>query len=348
MNYDLNKMTPKELKSLIEFIGNILNITIKDKKTVSRVINQEVDKLECPFCNSESIIKSGFTKTQIQRYKCKECGRRFGDTSNSVCYHSKLTYSIWSSFFECMSDKLSIRKTAKKIGVNKNTAFAMRHKVLNALSVFRELVKLEGEVQVDETSIPINFKGSSQSEMPRSSKKRKSASKLLNHKVCILGAIDEVDNEYLEIVDYGEITSNDIENSLGPRIKKATCLVTDCRSSYEKVAKDHNLKLEQVKSKTYKNEDGYTLSEINGLHSNFFGFLSSFKGVSTKHLQGYIDWFVYKKYIDYTVEIIKHPEVLLNYSFSQKRSITINEIYNKELPFDVNEAYSDYLSTPSI
>ena len=54
-------------------------------------------------------------------------------------------------------------------------------------------------------------------------------------------------------------------------------------------AKNHNLKLEQIKSKIYKNENGYTLSEVNSLHSNFFNFISKFRGASTKHLQRYID-----------------------------------------------------------
>jgi putative transposase len=38
-------------------------------------------KLSCPFCSSTYIIKRGFRKTQnrgkIQRYKCKECRKRF-------------------------------------------------------------------------------------------------------------------------------------------------------------------------------------------------------------------------------------------------------------------------------
>ena len=241
-----------------------------------------------------------------------------------------------------MADCLSIRKTAAKMNVNKNTVFAMRHKALQTLEIFRSNVKLSGEIQADEVSIPINFKGMKQNSMPRHSKKRKSASKKVNHKVCIIGAIDEKDNQYLEIVGNGEITSKKIEESLGSKIENGTKLITDCRSAYESFAKNHNLKLEQIKSTTYKNENGYTLSEINALHSNFFGFLSKFRGVSIKHLQSYIDWFVYKKYIDYTVEIINHPKEMLYYAIKQKSNITIKNIYNAPFPFDIDAAYADY------
>lgn len=343
MNYNLEEMTPKDIEKLIRFLQELLTTTFENKNTISKVVKQENDNITCPYCyQSNWIIKNGFTKTKVQRYLCKDCNKKFIVSTNTLCYHSKLSFGDWKLFFECMSDGLSIRKTAAKMNKNKNTIFAMRHKVLKALSIFRESVKLSGEIQADEFSIPINFKGMKQSNMPRYSKKRKSASKIVNHKVCVLGAIDEFDNQYLEIVCNGEITSNDIEKSLGTKITNGTLLITDCRSAYESFAKNHNLLLEQVKSGTYKNLNGYTLSEINGLHSNFFSFFNKFRGVSTKHLQGYIDWFIYKKYIDYTVEIINHPKELLYYSIKQKRNIIIKDIYNAPFPFNVNDAYADY------
>ena len=343
MNYDLNNMTPLDLEKFINFLQTLLGDALENKNTISKVVKQETENMECPNCHCDDcIIKSGFTKNKVQRYLCKKCNKKFISTTNTLCYRTKLTFGDWQLFFECMADCLSIRKTAAKMHKNKNTVFAMRQKVLQALSIFRSNVKLSGEIQADEFSIPINFKGMKQSNMPRHSKKRKSASKKVNHKVCVLGAIDETDNQYLEIVGNGEITSKKIEESLGPKIKEGTTLITDCRSAYESFAKEHNLKLEQIKSTTYKNENGYTLSEINGLHSNFFGFISKFKGVSTKHLQGYIDWFVYKKYIDYTVEIINHPREILYYAIKQKSNITIKNIYNATFPFDVDKAYADY------
>ena len=343
MNYDLNNMTPLDLEKFINFLQTLLGDALENKNTISKVVKQETENMECPNCHCDDcIIKSGFTKNKVQRYLCKKCNKKFISTTNTLCYRTKLTFGDWQLFFECMADCLSIRKTAAKMHKNKNTVFAMRQKVLQALSIFRSNVKLSGEIQADEFSIPINFKGMKQSNMPRHSKKRKSASKKVNHKVCVLGAIDETDNQYLEIVGNGEITSKKIEESLGPKIEEGTTLITDCRSAYESFAKEHNLKLEQIKSTTYKNENGYTLSEINGLHSNFFGFISKFKGVSTKHLQGYIDWFVYKKYIDYTVEIINHPKEILYYAIKQKSNITIKNIYNATFPFDVDKAYDDY------
>ncbi len=58
-----------------------------------------------------------------------------------------------------MNDKLSIRKTAAKMKVNQNTAFLLRHKVLDCISERRKNIKLKGVVEVDETYESINLKG---------------------------------------------------------------------------------------------------------------------------------------------------------------------------------------------
>ena len=66
-----------------------------------------------------------------------------------------------------------------------------------------------------------------------------------------------------------------IEKRFSIVIEPGSTLITDCKSSYEKFAYKHNLKLQQVKSGTYQNLGGYDLAEINGLHSNVENFLQS-------------------------------------------------------------------------
>ena len=94
--------------------------------------------------------------------------------------------------------------------------------------------------------------------MPKFSKPRSSrgGSKrgISNHQVCIASAIDENDNCFLEIVGIGPITSNEVENVFKDKVDNVRCLITDCKSSYEKFAKDSNIKLEQVKSETFVND----------------------------------------------------------------------------------------------
>ena len=348
---DTDNILPDEIEKIIEFLNKILSAKLTDKSTISKLVHRENNDHHCPYCKSNNIVKNGHSEKGKQRYKCKDCLHRFCDTTNTMSNNSKLTYEIWLEFFKCMVDKLSIRKTASKLGLNKNTVFSMRHKVLNALSIFRENTKLFGQIQSDEKYESINLKGIKKENMPRASKPRKSqgGSKrgISDHQVCIASAIDEYDNIYLEIVGNGPITTMMVEKAFKDRINANSIMITDCKSSYERFALDNNIKLEQIKSGTYKNLNGYTLSEINGLHSNIDLFLKCFVGISTKHLQGYLDWFVYQKYLTYTIEVLKQPQVLMNYVLSKNSFIKVTDIYSKEFPIDIYDIYADYNVNPS-
>lgn len=245
-----------------------------------------------------------------------------------------------------MNDKLSIRKTAARMGVHQNTVFLLRHKVLDCISEIRKNIKLKGNVETDEIYESINLKGTKLKNMPRFSKPRstKGGSKrgISNHQVCIASAIDEEDNCFLEIVGTGPITSEEVEKALKNKIDKVTNLITDCKSSYKMFAKENNINLEQVKSGTYVNSNGFNLANINSLHSEWSTFLSHFKGVSTKHLQHYLDWFCFQKILNYTTQVLNQPLIMMKKSIANKCNITSNNIYDNTSGIDFSFVYGDY------
>lgn len=342
---DIYNLLPEEITEAIQKLTEALKIVKTRKNTNSKVINKEKEKVCCPCCNSNHIVKNGHDKNGVQTYKCKDCNKKFNACSNSLVAHTKLTYDKIIIFFECMNDKLSIRKTASKMEVNQNTVFLFRHKVLDCISEFRKNIKLEGEIEADEVYESINLKGTKKN-MPRFSKPRssKGGSKrgISNHQVCIASAIDEFDNFFLEIVGNGPITSDEVNNVFTDKIDKASILITDCKSSYEKFCKDKNIRLEQVKSGTYVNSIGYNLATINSLHSEWSTFLSHFKGVSTKHLQHYLDWFSLQKILNYTVEILKQPMVTMKQAIIKKCNVNSNNVFDNTSGIDFNVVYADY------
>lgn len=250
-----------------------------------------------------------------------------------------------------MNDKLSIRKTSAKMNVNNNTVFLLRHKVLDCISEFRKSITLKGIIEADETYESINLKGTKSQDMPRLSKPRssKGGSKrgISNHQVCIASAIDESDQCFLEIVGTGPITSQQVKTVFKNRIKEVSCLITDCKSSYESFAKNNHIKLEQVKSGTYKNQNGYSLGNINSLHSEWSTFLSHFRGVSTKHLQHYLDWFSFQKIINYTSEILRQPFTMLKKTVINKCSVNSTNVYDHSSNIDFFSIYEDYHYSPA-
>ena len=347
---DIYNLLPEEIDKIIKDLTNALEVIKHRKNTNSKFIDNEKDEIICPCCKSKNIIKNGHDKNKVQTYYCKNCTKRFSPCTNTPIAHSKLTYEQLVIFFNCMNDKLSIKKTAAKMGCNKNTVFLLRHKVLESISIVRNTIKLKGKTEADETYKSINLKGTKPKNMPRASKHRssKGGSKrgISNHQVCIASAIDEYDNFFLEIVGTGPITSEQIIDVFQTKTENIDCLITDCKSSYEKFAKENNIKLEQIKSGTYVNHNGYSLGNINSLHSELTTFLSCFKGVSTKHLQHYLDWFCFKKLINYTTEILNHPLTMMKKSAINNCSVNSSNVYNNTSGIDFNKVYSDYNYSP--
>ena len=346
--YDL---LPEEIEKLINKIIEALNIVKDRKNTNSRFVDSEKALILCPKCNSEHIIKNGHDKNKIQTYKCKDCKKKFNACTNTLVSHVKLTYEQLLIFFECMDNKLSIRKTAAKMNVNKNTVFLLRHKVLDCISIIRENIKLRGTAEGDETYESINLKGTKKENMPRFSKPRSSNNEnskrgINDHQVCIASVIDEYDNFFLEIVGTGPITSLEVEKAFYNRLNDVTCLITVCKTSYEKFAKDNSIRLEQVKSGTYKNINGYSLGNINSLHSEWATFVSSFRGVSTKHLQHYLDWFSFQKIINYTTETLKRPLTMMKKASVNKCNINSDNVYDNSSGINFTEVYAEYNYSP--
>lgn len=347
---DIYNLLPEEISKAIEKLTDALEVVKCRKCTNSKFLDKEKEKIICPCCESKRIIKNGHDKNKVQTYYCKDCFKKFSSCTNTPIAHTKLTYEKLMIFFECMNDKLSIKKTAAKMHCNKNTVFLLRHKILNCISNVRKKIKLKGEIEADETYKSINLKGTRTKNMPRASKHRstKGGSKrgISNHQVCIASAIDEYDNCFLEIVGTGPITSEQVINVFEDKIEKIKCLITDCKSSYEKFAKENNISLEQIKSGTHVNQNGYNLGNINSLHSELATFLSHFKGVSTKHLQHYLDWFCFQKLINYTTEILKQPLVMMKKATVISCTVNYNNVYDNTSGIDFNKVYFDYNYSP--
>ena len=350
---DIYNLLPEEIDEAISKLSVALEIVKCRKNTNSKFVDNEKEELICPHCESKNVNRNGHDKNKVQTYICKDCKKKFSSCTNTPLAHTKLTYEQLIIFFECMNDKLSIKKTAAKMKCNKNTVFLLRHKVLDCISNIRKQTKLKGKIEADETYKSINLKGTKPKNMPRASKPRssKGGSKrgVSNHQVCIASAIDEYDNCFLEIVGTGPITSEQVINAFKDKIGKVDCLIADCKASYEKFSEENNINLEQVKSGTYVNNNGYSLGNINSLHSELATFLSSFKGVSTKHLQHYLDWFCFQKFINYTVEILKQPLTMMKKSTINTCTINSNNVYDNTSGIDFNKVYSDYnFSSPTI
>jgi len=316
------------------------------KGSNAKIINQNINEPKiCPHCKNR-MNKNGHSKTGVQKYICSnvECKFTLSETTGTVTYCSKQPFEVWKNVIDNLIDGLSLKRIAEKNNISKTTSFNMRHKILNSLSLFMEKIFLSGNAQGDEKYFKINLKGTKPNKMPRISKKRTSSGTvgISKHDICVLSIVDDKDNLLFKIGGLSRVSNKMLEDNLTGRIVANTQLITDSASAYQKFCRDNKLTLISIPSGKYADNKGNNLAEINGVHSQLEIWLAKFHGVSTRHLQEYLNWFAYiymmkKRFEKDKLEVEMYKNIILTKDF-----INSTKISTKEMPIDLYEAYGDY------
>lgn len=334
--------------SIIEFKNYLienLSELCKTKNSNSKIIfNHRNGNIICKLCNKK-MNKNGKTKNRVQKYICSSCKYTCSETTDTIVSYSHLSFNIWSNVIDNLLNGFSIRRIAEENNISIYTSFRLRHKVLKALKNYVKSIKLKGKTQSDEKFFSINLKGTKTENMPRYSKKRTSIKSpyrgISHHKICTISSIDEDDNLILEIAGLGRCTTEMLENALGNKVDKVDYLNADSASAYQKFCKNHNITLNAIPSGKHNNGN-INISKINGIHSQLETWLSKFKGVSIRHLQEYLDWFVFiytmkKKFSLNKIKTESYNTIILNNNY-----IKAKDIVKLQIPIDLNIAYAEY------
>ncbi len=112
--------------------------------------------IACPKCASTTFTKHGKDRS-IQRYRCKDCGRTFKETVNTPLHwihkKDKMDSYIWT-----MNNQYSIRKAAVHIEISVSTSFTWRHKLLSSL-ITAGTVSDRAPAGICEIRLPFSAKG---------------------------------------------------------------------------------------------------------------------------------------------------------------------------------------------
>ena len=279
-----------------EKLRDLISTTLTQKKNMNEYIAEKrsASGIFCPYCK-ESHIKRNGHYNGIQRYLCMDCNKTFNITTNTILSSTKKDLSIWNQYIECMMAGLTIRKSAAICGIDKDTAFIWRHKILDALQNMANDVKLDGIIEGDETFFPISYKGNHNKSafvMPREAHHRGKQTHIrgLSHeKVCVPCAVNRNGLSIAKVSNLGKVSEKNLHNVFDERIIKNSILCTDGLNSYVNFAAANNIELIQLKSG--KSKKGiYHIQHINSYHSMLKNFIARFKGVSTKYLNNYLIW----------------------------------------------------------
>ena len=283
----------------------------------------------CPHCKSNKIVKNGF-RNSIQRFICKDCNKSFTVRTNTITEHSKKSFETWSKFIECMMNSFTVRRSAEICGINKDTAFIWRHKVLDALQNMQNSVELNGVVEADETFFALSFKGNHKKSttftMPRKAHKRGKdihTRGLSHEQVCVPCAVNCNGLSIAKITNLGRVGAKDIHHAFDNRIEPNSILCTDAIACYNDLVRTE--KLELIQLKTGKSKLGiYHIQHINSYHSMLKNFMIRFHGVATKYLNNYL---IRHNFLNYAKEsYAEKTTILADFVFTTNKKSLSKEI----------------------
>lgn len=104
----------------------------------------------CPRCGSARVARWGRFGVR-QRYRCRGCTRTFSDFTGTALSGLKRA-ELWPDFCRCIHDGLTVRQSAARLGVHRDTAFRWRHRLLRELRA-AERHRLGPVLSVGETSV---------------------------------------------------------------------------------------------------------------------------------------------------------------------------------------------------
>ena len=312
----LTKADQNQLKTMLLASNSAGDADMETFLTQKRTTNGQV----CPCCGSVHSVRNGHRKDGRQRYLCRDCGKSYVITTNSIASGTRKPLATWKRFVECMIAALPLREAAAICGIHRNTAFFWRHKILDALQNMANEVVLSGIVEADETFFAVSYKGNHKKSltfaMPRPAHKRGHAEHIrgISHeKVCVPCAVNRGGLSIARAITLGRISTKDLHRAYDGRITEGTTLVTDKHSSYTRFAKSNNINLIQLKGGKVK-KGLFHIQHINNYHSRLKKFIERFNGVSTKYLDNYLIW---HNFVNYAKETsTEKASILLSFALS--------------------------------
>ena len=244
----------------------------------------------CPSCGCWHVVKRGKDAKGGQRYVCRGCSKSFSGSTLKVFATTKLDRATWMRFAECHVDLDTLREVQEKCQVSLKTAWFMRHRVLEAMSLamppFRSSA-CDG-MQVDETYVRESFSGNRKNAacgIPRKARKRREGVDN-REQICVLTGVNDAGDMFFELAGRGNIDSERAEAFLEGKVASGAIVSTDGSHAYPRAMKALDVRRHDASPSVQ-----HAINVVNNLHSRLWDFLDHFKSVATRRLWNYLAWF---------------------------------------------------------
>jgi transposase-like protein len=278
----VGELTPEQREALAKVLAG----GSEAAETTALIEARFADKATCPHCQGEG-QKWGFA-AGLRRYRCRACKKSFNALTKTPLAFLKKRDKL-AAYGQAMADGLSLRKAAKRVGIDLTTSFDWRHRLLK-LPAKDKPKKLDGVVEADETYFLESKKG--KRKLGRKARKRGGkASKrgLSDEQIPVMVTRDRSGATLTEVLP--EVTTASITRVLDPVLARDAALVSDGEKAYRAFANaTDRLHIALIASAGERTWGTYHIQNVNAYTSGLKTWMARFKGVATEYLPNYLGW----------------------------------------------------------
>lgn len=249
--------------------------------------------LACPRCDGRRIQRWGSFAGR-QRYRCRDCARTFSDMTGTPAAYSK-RLALWVPYCMCMRGGMSVRASARWVGINPSTAFRWRHRVLESLRS-RDAETLVGWTELGTMRFAYSEKGRRDSSAAPRKRGAAPGTRTSLRRIIVLVACDRVGDIVTQVL--GEAvtrrpTGIDLNRTLIGRFRPPAILTSlnGQLSSYATFAVRQSVTYRDARVSQRGRRDA--LAHVRTLldySERFHDWMGRFRGVATKYLSNYLAW----------------------------------------------------------
>jgi len=266
------------------------------------------DGLACVYCRGTRIHRWGCFSGR-QRYRCPTCHKTFSDLTGTPAANLKRVDAL-PAFVSCMRGGMSVRATARVVGVHKDTSFRWRHRLL-ARSVLADATVLDGLFEYAETWLPHSLKGQRPLDRPARRRGARSAGKP-TMRVWVPVGRDRANSTWSGVAGHLRPRVYALRGYLWPRLLPDAVLLTSLgplsgpailmggrrwgsnrRSGSRVLDWRTDRRWPGVHARVPRRPDGsslYHTENVGAYIARLHDWLERFRGVSTRWLHHYLRW----------------------------------------------------------
>lgn len=241
----------------------------------------------CPWCAAPDAVKRG-RLNGLMRYRCKDCGKTFNALTNSPLARLRMR-GKWVLSVQSLLLGETLKKSAQRCDVHIETAHRWRHRLLGTSARRNKRRTIGGIVEVDDTRQRVSQKGSRT--LDREPRKRGGApAPGGTDQVHILVATDREGGLAMQVLE--QMNTGGVRYSLSHILRSGTTLVTDAAKCFSSASRKMGVRHIKLNISAGQRTRGiFHIQTVNNLHARLHHFLDGFRGVATRYLPNYLEWF---------------------------------------------------------